>query len=100
MFLIKNACISYKKFDASISFWLKRAGLFFHPLLSIGGLAIAVPGEVNGLYNLWRSYGKLKWSDLIEPSVKLARDGIPLPIPVYEAAVRSEKKIRNDPGLR
>ena len=59
-----------------------------------------MPGEVNGLYNLWRNYGKLNWSDLIEPSVKLARDGIPLPIPVHVAAVQSMDKIRNDSGLR
>ena len=49
---------------------------------------------------LWKVHGKLKWSTLIEPSIKLARDGFPLPVPVHGAMLRSEKKIRNDPGLR
>lgn len=65
-----------------------------------GGLAIAVPGEVNGLHNLWLMHGKLKWAELVDPSIKLARDGFPLPDPVYGAMLRSKSKILSDPGLR
>ncbi|XP_065055052.1 glutathione hydrolase 1 proenzyme-like isoform X2 [Rhopilema esculentum] len=64
-----------------------------------GGTAVAVPGEVKGLYELWTKYGKLKWAELIDPSIKLARDGFPLPVPVFESMKASESKIRNDPGL-
>ncbi|KAK4200015.1 gamma-glutamyltransferase [Triangularia verruculosa] len=40
-----------------------------------GGLASAIPGEVKGLYELHLRYGRLTWDKLLEPSIKLARDG-------------------------
>ena len=63
-------------------------------------MAIAVPGEVRGFHTIWKKYGKLPWATLVEPSIKLARYGFPLPPPVEVAMKRSEKKIRADPGLR
>lgn len=43
-----------------------------------GGLAIAVPGEIMGLYTAWERYGSnsLKWSDLVAPAAKLAENWI------------------------
>lgn len=63
-------------------------------------MAIAVPGEVSGFHTIWKKYGKLPWAALVEPSIKLARYGFPLPPPVEGAMKRSEAKIRADPGLR
>lgn len=40
-----------------------------------GGLAIAVPGMVRGLETAWRMFGRLKWADLVQPSVNIARNG-------------------------
>ncbi|KAK0659146.1 gamma-glutamyltransferase [Cercophora samala] len=40
-----------------------------------GGLASAIPGEVKGLFEIHRKYGRLAWEKLLEPSIKLARDG-------------------------
>lgn len=39
-------------------------------------LAVGVPGTVAGLYQAHQKLGKLKWSDLVEPAVKLAQNGI------------------------
>ncbi|XP_007567775.1 gamma-glutamyltransferase 5 [Poecilia formosa] len=47
--------------------------------LSAGSQWIGVPGELLGYEALHREYGKLSWSKLFEPTIKLAREGIPLP---------------------
>src|SRR5262252_4262046 len=41
----------------------------------VGYLVIGVPGAVKGLWEASRHYGKLDWKTLVEPAVKLARDG-------------------------
>ncbi len=40
-----------------------------------GGLASGVPGSVAGLAEAHRKFGSLPWKSLLEPAVKLARDG-------------------------
>lgn len=37
--------------------------------------SVGVPGTVAGLHLAWRDHGTLPWHDLVEPAVKLARDG-------------------------
>jgi gamma-glutamyltranspeptidase/glutathione hydrolase len=43
-----------------------------------GGLAIGVPGEVRGLSELVRRWGKLPFSACVKPAEKLAKTGTPL----------------------
>jgi gamma-glutamyltranspeptidase/glutathione hydrolase len=40
--------------------------------------AVGVPGTVAGLHLAWKSLGSKPWKDLVEPAVKLARDGFEL----------------------
>lgn len=40
-----------------------------------GSLAVAIPGELKGYWELWKKYGKLPWKALFEPTIKLAEDG-------------------------
>lgn len=40
-----------------------------------GHLAVGVPGTVAGLYTVHRYYGKLPWSELVQPAISYARDG-------------------------
>jgi gamma-glutamyltranspeptidase len=44
----------------------------------IGGLAIAVPGELKGLELAHARHGRLSWAQVVEPASQLALDGIPV----------------------
>lgn len=58
------------------------------PLLSqVGGLAVAVPGELKGLYALHTRHGSgnLTWNQLFEPVVQLNRAGFATPLVLARA---------------
>ena len=38
-------------------------------------LAVGVPGTVAGLYLAWGEHGSLPWRELVEPGIRLAREG-------------------------
>jgi gamma-glutamyltranspeptidase/glutathione hydrolase len=52
----------------------------------VGPASCAVPGVVAGLDALWREHGSLPWRELIEPALRLARDGVPFP-PAHAACL-------------
>src|SRR5204863_2806649 len=41
----------------------------------VGYLVIGVPGSVRGFFEASKRYGKLDWKAVVEPALKLARDG-------------------------
>jgi len=67
-----------------------------------GPKASGIPGEVAGYWEAKQRFGNpsISWRKLIEPSIKLCKEGIP----VFGAKARSMKKkseaIKKDPGLR
>ena len=46
---------------------------------AVGASSCAVPGVPAGLDTLWRAYGRLPWSRLVEPALRLARAGVAMP---------------------
>ena len=46
---------------------------------TFGGLAVATPATVRGLEELHRRYGSLPWPRLVQPAVRLAREGFRVP---------------------
>ena len=46
---------------------------------AIGASSCAVPGVPAGLDALWRAHGRLPWARLVEPALRLAREGVVMP---------------------
>ncbi|MGF1533354.1 MAG: gamma-glutamyltransferase [Bernardetiaceae bacterium] len=43
-----------------------------------GGLAVAVPASVEGMWQMHQKYGRLPWNDLLTPAIQLAQNGVPI----------------------
>src|SRR3989475_5671831 len=39
-----------------------------------GHLAAGVPGSVAGMYEAWKSYGRLPWAKVLAPAIRLAHE--------------------------
>jgi len=59
---------------ATRSMYVDSAGNVLRSSLT-GHLSVGVPGTVAGLFEAHRQLGHLPWNELVEPAVRLARDG-------------------------
>ncbi|TCC89568.1 gamma-glutamyltransferase [Pedobacter hiemivivus] len=63
-----------------------------------GHLASGVPGSVAGMVAAHEKYGKLKWADLIEPAIALAKNGFKVSEQqAGEFNRRKERFVKNNP---
>jgi gamma-glutamyltranspeptidase/glutathione hydrolase len=53
---------------------------------AVGPASCAVPGLPAGLEALWREHGRLPWARLVDPAVRLARNGVAFP-PAHAACL-------------
>lgn len=65
----------------------------------MSGLFIAVPGELRGYRKAHDKYGKLKWEELFEPSIKLAEDGFQIALAKALPINETSSTILNDKTL-
>ncbi|KAL8471998.1 hypothetical protein ACS0TY_029293 [Phlomoides rotata] len=69
-------------------------------LKASGILSIAVPGELAGLENAWRKYGRIPWKRLVVPAARIAKKGFKISPYLRMQMVSSEALIMRDEGLR
>ena len=53
---------------------------------AVGVGSCAVPGVLPGLDALWRGHGRLPWARLVEPALRLAREGVAM-LPAHAACL-------------
>lgn len=70
-------------------------------LSSTGPLAVAVPGEIKGYAKAKEMFGnpQVPWEALIQPSIDLARRGIPVTFSKASALAGSKEAIFRDPAM-
>ncbi|MCJ8278552.1 MAG: gamma-glutamyltransferase, partial [Rivularia sp. ALOHA_DT_140] len=65
-----------------------------------GYLAVGTPGTVAGMYEVHRRYGKLPWKTVVNPSIKLAKDGFVVSNRFVQAVKRRKKMIATNQAAR
>ncbi|MCL1893312.1 MAG: gamma-glutamyltransferase [Holophagaceae bacterium] len=63
-----------------------------------GHRSIGVPGTVAGLHLAWTERGKLPWARLIDPAIKLAREGFIISKPLANALERALPRFSKYPA--
>ena len=62
---------------------------------------MAVPGETKSFHEAWKSFGALPWKSLIEPSIKLLKEGFTITKSFAKQLNGKQKPhVQNEPELR
>lgn len=59
---------------------------------TVGPLAAGVPGSPAGLWELHEKYGKLPWARLVEPAVRLAREGFAVDRHLHDRLIHPDQQ--------
>ncbi|GFY49597.1 glutathione hydrolase 1 proenzyme [Trichonephila inaurata madagascariensis] len=69
-------------------------------LARMGGLAIAVPGEVAGYEHIHDRFGSLPWKELFLPAIKMCREGMEVNTHLAKALKAKQSFIMEYKGIR
>ncbi len=64
--------------NASRDMYLDAQGNVIQGLSVVGHLASGVPGSVDGMVQIHKKFGKLKWADVVQPALDIAERGVVL----------------------
>lgn len=68
--------------------------------VSSGPLSVAVPGFLKGLWEIHQKHGLLPWRSLIEPTIKVCREGVVSSFHLHNSMIINERVLREDKYLR
>lgn len=74
--------------------------MFVNDSSTVGGLAIAVPGELRGYGELHRVYGRLPWRELVKPTADLCRRGHRVNAYMARVLRSYSDRIKAEPSMR
>jgi gamma-glutamyltranspeptidase/glutathione hydrolase len=80
--------------------YLGEDGTVIASLSTVGHLASGVPGTVYGLAEAHKAFGSLPWRRLVEPAVRLARDGFIVSRPLAESLEGRRTRLELHPEAR
>ncbi|HXV61752.1 MAG TPA: gamma-glutamyltransferase [Vicinamibacteria bacterium] len=83
---------------ASPTMWLDERGEYSYEQHHLSYLSVGVPGTVAGLHLAWKERGSLPWERLLEPSIRLARDGFPVTDALARSLERALERMRQYPA--
>ena len=66
----------------------------------LGALAVGVPGELAGYWAAHQRFGRLPWSDLVQPSIDVCRNGYHMSKHQYDSLLSQPDHVRGDPLLK
>jgi len=61
-------------------------------------ISVGVPGTVAGLHLAWTEHGTLPWKRLVDPAVKLARDGFPISVALARSLAGTLRQFKRSPA--
>lgn len=65
----------------------------------LGPRSVAVPGTLRLLYSTHQQYGKLPWSELVQPAIELASKGYAMNSYTYDIVAREQERLIEDPEI-
>lgn len=75
----------------------KRQG--FKDIPMIGPLSVSVPGAVDGWFQLHERFGKLEMEQLLEPTIRYARQGFPVTEVIAHSWATCDENLRDQPNF-
>ena len=91
-----NYSIDYREKAPLLSttnMYLDENGTVIDNKSTLGYLASGVPGTVAGLWSVHQRFGSMKWSELIEPAIKLAEDGFEITPYMADMLIKYNEKL-------
>ena len=87
----ESAFLDYREkaaLTAHRDMYLDQQGEVIENATLIGARAAAVPGTVAGMWTAHQRYGSLPWRELLQPAIKLAREGF-MPAPILVTGIHA-----------
>ena len=91
-----NYSIDYREKAPLLSttnMYLDENGTVIDKKSTLGYLASGVPGTVAGLWSVHQRFGSMRWSELIEPAIKLAEDGFEITPYMADMLIKNNEKL-------